>query len=901
MIRRLQLLAFAFAFAMQGAWSSLGGADLPANVSGAVSWYDTLGFPDARDLLYVRVATGSWIKSGNNPPDNRFAEGFLVSEEADAFRVFICSVSDFKDPYGTSEPHAPLTTVRFVRKNTGPAYEHVGYEVLDFDKASSDALDRVRRQSAKTGGRLAWGRPVSHRARIFSFARACLQKGRSETASALMGFAANIPEEQTGKTEPQRLNEFLQQDFGEAVLLKAERDCGNPSISWAELLKVYGEFAKRYPASPKVGYAKEAAELLRKMIDEEGAHHPKPPDRMSAAEQVAENIYQLRYLTGAMWIVNSHYPIDAWTHEGKAAIRPALRLVDLGRAAVPQLIEALDDRRFTRCMEMQFNGVFPPSVMRVSNVAQKILEHISGRNLFARRTEQGKLAGATTRQLAEAWWAEVQGKGEKEVLINTAVSGGQEGCAAARKLVEKYPEAAIEAIEAGIRATKEGGYRGEYVEVAGTLPGDAPVAFLRSKLGPGNGLYSQMHAAEALLARGKSEAVPAMIEAWHAVQSRLPTNEGDAYSEVGGLIAFLAESGSERAIDALGRDLGKAPIDVRLAAVEVFLPFGQSGGGSSIGMSVTASGSTPRDTPNLPDEATNAAVERLLVSELDDAERRFGMERDFGGVSVTDPRACDTAAFVLSVLWPEKYRFRWALTSTKCDAQIAGIRNRWRSDHGLPVLQPPTHVVMPTAKKQDVDPLLDQFASATDDAGRGAVKAKIAEAFGLGALPAVRARFEESKNAAFRGLAVNLASRVREVRIEADAGESAEKSGIASLQGQSLAGGCLYQLANELESTLPAGVHSVTFFAERAGDGEGFKVTVAWIAGGIKRQNGWDRLMAVRSGNQRLYDGNGYASMDGIPNAEIYRGMGDAFEKAIQSEIDAPVTARIRIERSGSP
>jgi hypothetical protein len=290
---------------------------------------------------------------------------------------------------------------------------------------------------------------------------------------------------------------------------------------------------------------------------------------------------------------------------------------------------------------------------------------------------------------------------------------------------------------------------------------------------------------------------------------------------------------------------------------------------------------------NPPTKEASDAVERLLVSELDDTERRFGMEREFSEAAVLDPRVCDVAAHALSSLWPEKYRFRWEFTSTKCDAEIAGMRNRWRSDHGLPALPPPADVVIPEAKNSDVDPMLDRLAAASDDAGRDAVSAQIAEAFGLGALPAVRARLDASKNAAFRGLAISLASRVREVRIEADAGGSAEKSGVASLKGQSLAGGRLYKLAYELEAALPAEVRSVTLFAERAGDGTGFKVTLMWLSGaGIKKLNGWDRRMAVRSGNQRLYDGNDY------------RGMADAFEKAIQAEIDGPVIVRCRIERS---
>lgn len=60
------------------------------------------------------------------------------------------------------------------------------------------------------------------------------------------------------------------------------------------------------------------------------------------------------------------------------------------------------------------------------------------------------------------------------------------------------------------------------------------------------------------------------------IQSRLPTNDSDAYHEVGGLITFLAKSGRVEAIAALGQYMRKAPVEVRLAVVQVFArPSGQ--------------------------------------------------------------------------------------------------------------------------------------------------------------------------------------------------------------------------------------------------------------------------------------------------------------------------------------
>lgn len=400
---------------------------------------------------------------------------------------------------------------------------------------------------------------------------------------------------------------------------------------------------------------------------------------MSPTEQAAEAIYQLRNLGYVMWIMCNRYPLDARTTDGKEAITPVHRLVDLGPAAIPRLIEVVDDRRFTRSMFQTHHGQTPPKVMRVGDVAARILGHLSGQNFFPRKNDAGKLVDGTTRQQAEAWWAEMQRKGEKQQLIEATSAGDEAGCAAARILVEKYPDAALDAIKSGLRATKHPGVRSQFVEVAGLLPGDTPVDFLKSQLAPASGLYAQLKAAEALFTRGQPDAVPAMIKAWQKVQPRLPANDGDAYSEVGRLITFLAKSGAAPAIEALAHPAKTVPVDVRLAIVRVFLPFPKNGGSSSGGPGVNVDA----DIPNLPAGEAGFAIERLLIAALDDPERRSEMKGSYNEVSYEDPRVCDMAALVLSQRWPEKYQFQWAADSKERDTQIGRTRDRWRSENGL--------------------------------------------------------------------------------------------------------------------------------------------------------------------------------------------------------------------------
>ena len=484
------ILCLALVFGAGGIWlpTPASGATVPAQTSDALAWYDTLGFPDATNLPYVRVSTGRWTQSGNQPRENRFVEGFLVGEESKAFSVFICYVPDYRTLRYMGDAATALTTVRFVRKPDGPAYSRVEYQVLELEKAASETLQRGRDQVAKPDSffSLDWrNRALGYQTRVFALGRACLQNGLSDTGLALMNFAGNV-------------------------------------------------------------------------------------------------------------------------------------------------VDVSD---------------------------------------------------------------EVQNKGEKQVLTDAAALGGQPGCTAARMLVEKYPDGAMPTIETGFRATSIDGVRRDYVKAAAQLPGDVPMPFLKSSLTLDNGPFTRMYAAEALNARGDPEAVTAMIEAWQKFQPTLASYMPDAagqdltgtlYDKAGTMIAFLANSGNAAAIDALGHDLQKTPVGVRLAAVQVFLPFGNMSLGAT-GLSVNTEFGD--GITKLSAGSVGASVERLLVSELDDSGRRVGMQGDIGDASFKDPRVCDMAALVLSKRWPDNYHFHWTANAAECAAQIAKLRDRWRSENG-PSAQP---------------------------------------------------------------------------------------------------------------------------------------------------------------------------------------------------------------------
>ena len=75
----------------------------------------------------------------------------------------------------------------------------------------------------------------------------------------------------------------------------------------------------------------------------------------------------------------------------------------------------------------------------------------------------------------DAWYVEFQKKGEKQVLIEATEQGDDNSPAQAERLVEKYPDAALAAIARGLKAATRDWTRAALVQVAGSVPGGAPV------------------------------------------------------------------------------------------------------------------------------------------------------------------------------------------------------------------------------------------------------------------------------------------------------------------------------------------------------------------------------------------------------------------------------------------
>jgi hypothetical protein len=154
-----------------------------------------------------------------------------------------------------------------------------------------------------------------------------------------------------------------------------------------------------------------SAVILERMVAAEAAHVDRPLASLAPSAQAVELIYQLRDLHLAFphqVSVNVRYPFEPFDPKDDSEKTPVHRLIDLGEAAVPALIEALGDDSFTRTANASTFHAYPTRARRVDDFALAILEHLAGRR-FPRETDERGWVIARSRPFVEAWWAEKQG------------------------------------------------------------------------------------------------------------------------------------------------------------------------------------------------------------------------------------------------------------------------------------------------------------------------------------------------------------------------------------------------------------------------------------------------------------------------------------------------------------
>ena len=439
---------------------------------------------------------------------------------------------------------------------------------------------------------------LSERAEAFTWAWACWRNGLNEQATRLYARAAVMPGIDQWKLEftfPERssFRERLKDDLSYAMSWRATLDFSNPKVSRPQLLKAFEQIECEYPRSPYAAQAHETADRLRAMVAEDGAHAALPAvplESLPVDQQIAELIFRLRdYNPRSEW--ESAPPNASMDNKSKQAAgsgkekSPAAQLVQLGFAAVPQLIDAPNNKRFSRSEFSYSNIGFSDHVLTVGDLTRQILGRIAGREFsFAEISPPFTSTDeeiATVKKQVQEWWRNVQQKGEKQVLIDAVREGGSRAFVQADELCKRYPDAALEAMLEGVKNTRDPNTRERLVLDIGQLPGDDAIPFLEEELRTGGNSEERLYAAEALWGHGHGEeALAAMIAAWNKLP---PPRDGNQEEDVfndevrySDLIRFLVWRGRVDAVEALGRNLRRWQVGARIAILSALDHYGSA-------------------------------------------------------------------------------------------------------------------------------------------------------------------------------------------------------------------------------------------------------------------------------------------------------------------------------------
>jgi len=557
---------------------------LPEDTRAAYAWFDKLGLPslEGRELVRVSVLFPGQKCGGNEyyaPTEVHLPPTYaiLLGRHSNSVAVLTFDLVD------VTLPEHP----EFTGENGEPL--ELRCEVLDLESVAKKWLQELQTPNRKPDWQ--FGQRLTDRGRTFLWSRICAANGLKELAGPLYAEAATMRSGHGSEDQPPPRESFLSRlklDVAHALMWRTVELIADDDVSRTELLRRFQCVADDCSTNQHVESAREYVEILERMVREDEEQADRQRRRAgrepTTEERVADLIYGLREINET-----------AWRYSGES--EPVRELRAVGHAAVPQLLDALDDTTLTRTVWCWRTHSFSHRVTRVEPYVQKVLGEITGRTSPA---DGGFVAiGNPAEQWYRDWWRDMQEKGELEVLSIHTASGRRYSPEQARRLVARNPGEALDVIRKGIDSALARDRKGRGEELASEgcrevvsglvsatvdIPGVESEQFLRRYMTAGTSLETRLAAAKALDKRGSPDGIVQMIKEWKSFRDEGPESEpkGDfiaigswwtgQYPDPCELIAFLAARGGEEGAVALARGFESRTRRERQFIVSAFLP-----------------------------------------------------------------------------------------------------------------------------------------------------------------------------------------------------------------------------------------------------------------------------------------------------------------------------------------
>lgn len=358
-------------------------------------WFDELGFPDLKGKKFVCITRQYTVfENKHEKTIESKSYGFLLNEDRKSFRIFT--------------PNLKVET--FEKLNSSCSVLDIEQEAPHLKSARESGGNR-RDRSFETPF------PLHSSSRRFVLARGFAANGYRDEAHNLL-LDSYVCSSLIEEREYEAINEYktiIQNRISSIVLhqnLLAFRDI---SVSRSELADRFREFVRNYPDSTYTDQAKEIITTLDLMVMEEDKRamaNPLTTKKKTQEDLIGDLIFQLRDQNGQyslqIWSDSRDMPRHGQIPKNHE-MSPASHLVAIGKPALPQLIEHLEDPAITRTIGD--DELFAmPSLVTVGDCCIWIIERISRRSFsdFNARVRDGKIIKRST--LIKEWWEAEQNK-----------------------------------------------------------------------------------------------------------------------------------------------------------------------------------------------------------------------------------------------------------------------------------------------------------------------------------------------------------------------------------------------------------------------------------------------------------------------------------------------------------
>ncbi|MGY8671137.1 MAG: hypothetical protein ACKVHO_00955 [Verrucomicrobiia bacterium] len=468
------------------------------------AWAATLEFPDVSGLPFKRMAG----------KEHGPGYGFVLEEDENEIKLLTLGFNPRTLGKETLTAISDFTLEAYTRTLNKMSSD----EILN---ASSDSLLR----------RFSDGWPVEFPPRSHTFLCAWIlhRQGAAKVAAETYQRARDFSYEDRFEISIRRRAGLTEESFRSTLALQIENTLlsrANLASDWAQLPRIkllppYERIQRCFPNSPKAKETKENVATLRLMIAEDRRRPPLTVEeisRLPIEQQAAEWVYQLREAVGSRgsggFLHLSHRPLEK-----------------IGYPAVPALIKALGDERFTR------GGA------RIGHAASLILRNITLED-FGVQVGRGTstiewLRKSPAKQAAEVWWQEHLEIGEAAQLVKGVERGDRSSATKAHHLIRRFPELAADAIWKGMQAATNIYARPWLVEKLVKLRNPKAKAYQWREMRESPTLTCRELCAQSLFYQGhRKETIAAMLGEWRN-RNRWLAKDSDHNPNFPSLLEFL--------------------------------------------------------------------------------------------------------------------------------------------------------------------------------------------------------------------------------------------------------------------------------------------------------------------------------------------------------------------------